>query len=262
MSKLTIGADPEFMLGKKGKLVEANRVIKNRECGFGCDGHAATGELRPGYSESILELMAKIENILQQGDKKLNLSEYIDEMLAGHYKYGRLIGGHVHLSHPGIIRMNKYGAVPYPKHGDMLDFWLCDCLEDLVAPAEERAYRISRNYGKKHGENSDSIRVPTTDRMEYRATGSWLLSPAVAAAYLFTAKAATLWFLNKMPIPITKADRDSLTREDRINLLEDVLIPQTLELEDGDDMRIPADCLVEIIHSHLDWNADFRGAWL
>ncbi len=137
MRDLTIGGDPEFVFIRKGALVAASDIIKDHACGFGCDGHSTIGEIRPGWSNDILDLMSKIESIIYQGNKKLELSSKIDGILSGHFKMGKPIGGHIHMAFPGLCQMD-YESVRN-NLCSLLDHYMEDCLEDLIAPTNERS---------------------------------------------------------------------------------------------------------------------------
>lgn len=165
----TIGCDPELVLRKNGKFVSASNYYK-KNASFGLDGCNSIAELRPGYSESPIDLTAKIKIILEYGHEKHPELE----MYAGHYQDSYPIGGHIHLS-----------CQPKPKLIDSLDTVLYS-LSNVIDDKEQRTARENSGYGKisayrtkEHG-------------MEYRTPGSWCLSPSVTLVTLTLTKLTAL----------------------------------------------------------------------
>ncbi len=165
----TIGCDPELVLRKNGKFVSASNYYK-KNASFGLDGCNSIAELRPGYSESPIDLTAKIKIILEYGHEKHPELE----MFAGHYQDSYPIGGHIHLS-----------CQPKPKLIDSLDTVLYS-LSNVIDDKEQRTARENSGYGKisayrtkEHG-------------MEYRTPGSWCLSPSVTLVTLTLTKLTAL----------------------------------------------------------------------
>jgi hypothetical protein len=107
------------------KIVNAHNYYKSNSS-IGLDGCESIAELRPGYSESPIDLTAKIYQIIEYGHSKQPDLEFI----SGHFADSHALGGHIHfsLSHtPEII--------------DALDtvlFALSNCIDD-------REQRSSRN---------------------------------------------------------------------------------------------------------------------
>jgi hypothetical protein len=99
----TIGCDPELVLRKNGKFVSASNYYK-KNASFGLDGCNSIAELRPGYSESPIDLTAKIKIILEYGHEKHPELE----MFAGHYQDSYPIGGHLHLILPTKAKTDRF----------------------------------------------------------------------------------------------------------------------------------------------------------
>jgi hypothetical protein len=60
---------------------------------MGLDGNDSIAEIRPGQSESPIDLTAKIKTVLEYGNDKHPELEFI----SGHYVDGYPIGGHIHI---------------------------------------------------------------------------------------------------------------------------------------------------------------------
>ena len=184
MSKIItigIGADPEFVMTKKstGSFVSASNLLRSGGA-FGRDGCGSIGELRPHYASSALALIGNIKATMTDGViyKIQELKNY--NFLAGHYKNGYSIGGHIHIS--GFrISADEFGRLL-----DKVMYPLSDILDDL----RERASRRNTGYGK-------GWRMERGERwLEYRMPGSWLLSPHVAFLNLWIAEASAYAYLD------------------------------------------------------------------
>ena len=256
---IVLGADPEFVFEKAGTVVKACDIVKDVYCGFGADGQATIAELRPGFSASVTELVAKLEKTMVMGNSRLGLDKKTDRWLAGHYKHNKSIGGHIHIRCEKTI--NTGSRNNFSNLGKLLDYYIEDCLEDLIAPPGERiARQATGQYGKKYDEYRDAIRVQDDHRIEYRPPGSWLLTPKIAFTYLYVAKAAAT--LNALRIKeedvaITLNDAD-----DKVEALEEMakIIGKRADL--GRDMLLGRDIMEEVIREIPDWDQDFRGNWL
>ncbi len=69
MCSFTIGCDPELVARQNGKFVHAHNFYKSHSS-FGLDGNESICEIRPGFSESPLDLTAKIKTIIDYGHEK------------------------------------------------------------------------------------------------------------------------------------------------------------------------------------------------
>ncbi|MAT59916.1 MAG: hypothetical protein CMF23_18230 [Ignavibacteriae bacterium] len=165
----TIGCDPELVCRRNGQFVHAHHYFKQNSS-FGLDGNNSICELRPGYSESPLDLTAKIQLVLEYGhDKHPELEFY-----SGQYVDDYPIGGHIHLS-----------VSPTDKLIDSLDtvlYSFSNCIDDK----DQRYKRERTGYGKRKSYRRKSYGI------EYRTPGSWLLSPTTALVTFTLAKLTTL----------------------------------------------------------------------
>ena len=155
----TIGCDPELICHRNGQFVPAHNFFKSNSS-FGLDGCESTAEIRPGFSESPIDLTAKIYTILDYGHDKAPDLEFI----AGHYVDDYSIGGHTHIS-----------IDPIPEVIDALDIVLgslSNCIDD----------KMQRQKRKSYG-------------FEYRTPGSFLLSPSVTLVHLTLSKLAIVGVL-------------------------------------------------------------------
>jgi len=55
----TIGADPELICHRQGQFVPAHQFYKSNSS-FGLDGAENVAEIRPGFSESPVDLIFKV----------------------------------------------------------------------------------------------------------------------------------------------------------------------------------------------------------
>ena len=166
---LTLGCDPELVCRMNGRYTPAHNYFKSHSS-MGLDGCESIAEIRPGYSESPIDLTAKIRIILEYGHNKVpNL-----EFLSGHYTDDYPLGGHIHV-----------GAEPKSEIIDSLDTLLysfSNCVDDKY----QRAKREKSGYGKRKAYRRKSY------GFEYRTPGSWLVSPSVTLVTLTLAKLAVI----------------------------------------------------------------------
>lgn len=165
MCSFTIGCDPELICRRNGQFVPANKFFKSNSS-FGLDGSDSVAEIRPGFSESPIDITAKIYQILDYGHSKVSDLE----LFAGHYQNNYAIGGHTHFS-----------VQPDPAVLDGLDIVL-GSLSNCIDDKEQRHKRERSGYGKK----SSVRRKPYG--FEYRTPGSFLFSPSVTLVHLTLAK--------------------------------------------------------------------------
>lgn len=168
----TIGCDPELICQRNGQFVPAHNYFKSNSS-FGLDGCESTAEIRPGFSESPVDLTSKIYQILNYGHNKAPDLEFI----SGHYVNELPIGGHTHFS-----------IVPTDEVIDALDIILgsfSNCIDDKV----QRQKRERSGYGKRGAYRRKNY------GFEYRTPGSFLLSPSVTLVHLTLAKLAVVGVL-------------------------------------------------------------------
>lgn len=230
MPQLTIGCDPELICEYKGQFVPAHRYFKQNSS-FGLDGCDSTAEIRPGYSESPIDLTAKIKIIIEYGHQKAPDLEF----LSGHYQHEYSIGGHIHIStEPDSKIIEGLDTVLYS---------LSNCIDDK----DQRSKRERSGYGKKSAYRRKSY------GFEYRTPGSFLLSPSVTLVTLTLAKLTVLG--------VKEDNLDFLQIKERqhsstfLKNLKNYLI------------TIPGDCkeglkeLDILLGKRLDWNQNILPAW-
>lgn len=163
----TIGCDPELICRVDGYFSPAHNHFRSASS-MGLDGNTDVCEIRPGYSESPIDLTAKIRTILEYGyDKCPEI-----ELYAGHYVDDYPIGGHIHFSvEPTEEIVSNLDTVLYS---------LSNCIDDKDQREQRNKYGYGsrKSYEEKH------------HGFEYRTPGSWLLSPATTLVTLTLAKLA------------------------------------------------------------------------
>ncbi len=165
----TIGCDPELVCRLNGQFVPARNYFKTHSS-FGLDGCDSTAEIRPGYSESPIDLTSKIHKILDYGVEKNPQLEFY----SGHFVDNLTIGGHTHFS-----------VTPNEKIIDALDTVL-GSLSNCIDDKQQKQKRERSGYGKKGAYRKKSY------GFEYRTPGSFLLSPSTTLVHLTLAKLAVI----------------------------------------------------------------------
>ena len=169
MCSFTLGADPELVVRQNGRFQNAHNYFKSQSS-FGLDGNESIAELRPGFSESPIDLTAKIYQIIEYGHEKQPDLEFI----SGHFVDSHALGGHIHFSlSPTSEIINNLDTVLYS---------LSNCIDDK----EQRNKREKCGYGKRKAFRKQPHGA------EYRTPGSWLLSPSTTLVTLTLAKLAIL----------------------------------------------------------------------
>ena len=226
----TLGCDPELICRRNGQFISADRYFKQNSS-FGLDGCESTAEVRPGYSESPIDLTSKIYQILDYGHSKADDLEFY----SGHFVDDYAIGGHIHFSiepEPNIILSL-----------DVILGSLSNCIDDK----EQKQKRERTGYGKLSSYRRKSY------GFEYRTPGSFLLSPSTALVTLTLAKLAVLG-----------------TTEDNLNFVELKNRQQSCTFLKNLKHylhTIPEDCreglkeLDLLISKKWDWNQDILPAW-
>jgi hypothetical protein len=167
---ITLGCDPELILRRDDRISPAHDHFKAKSP-FGTDGCSNVAEIRPGFSESPVDLTSKIYQILEYGAGKV--SEEL-EFLAGHFQLGYPIGGHIH-----------FGLSPQSKYVRNLDI----TLESFSSCVDDKAQKRRR---RSHGYGELSATRRKGWGFEYRTPGSFLISPAVTLVTLTLAKLSVL----------------------------------------------------------------------
>jgi hypothetical protein len=182
---VTLGADPEFGLLKRGQLAFPSNVsagMAGTDKQFASDGCGRIAELRPDPSVSPTGLVTNIYNLMKEGLKNNPaILEY--KWKAGSMAGGEPLGGHIHIGHPSL-RAEHYLAAP--KSREVFCRRVCNALDKIVAPMacliedpiEAADRRLSSSYGGLGNWRGQ------THGMEYRPLASWLTSPKIAAGIL------------------------------------------------------------------------------
>ena len=226
----TLGCDPELICRRNGQFISADRYFKQNSS-FGLDGCESTAEVRPGYSESPIDLTSKIYQILNYGHSKADDLEFY----SGHFVDDYAIGGHIHFSIEPDANIIK--AL------DIVLGSLSNCIDDK----EQKQKRERTGYGKLSAYRRKSY------GFEYRTPGSFLLSPSTTLVTLTLAKLAVLG-----------------TTEDNLNFVELKNRQQSCTFLKNLKHylhTIPEDCreglkeLDLLISKKWDWNQDILPAW-
>lgn len=227
---LTLGCDPELVCKINGKFQPASDFFKMNSS-MGLDGCNYVAEIRPGYSESPVDLTAKIRYILEYGHQK----ESDLEFYCGHYVEGYPIGGHIHCS--TLPTQQIINALTTNLEA------LSNCIDDL----EQKRKRSHTGYGK-----AGSCKFKPYG-FEYRTPGSWLLSPSTALATLTLAKLSIIG-LKEDDLDFAKLK----FRKTSCNYLKNLR---------NHLKTIPEDCqeglnqMESLIKNKWDWNKDILPAW-
>lgn len=187
VESITIGADPEFgLIRNDGILARGNRVVPHVGQ-FGSDGPSV--EVRPSPSNSHLEVVGNIEEILERAP--LAVDEYRWKGGATFQDRNRVywFGGHIHLGRP--LQLDPQNAFPvYEKIASVLDGLLAFPMVRIDMPNPHlRRNGCPYNYGKAGDIRAD---CKEQDRFEYRVlSGLWLTHPTLARIVLGVSKAIT-----------------------------------------------------------------------
>jgi len=230
MYSFTIGCDPELICRTNGQFIPAHNYFKSKSS-FGLDGCESTAEIRPGFSESPVDLTSKIYQILDYGHSIAPGLEFF----SGHFVDNYAIGGHTHIateSNADIINAL-----------DCVLGSLSNCIDDKV----QRQKREKLGYGKRGSYRRKYY------GFEYRTPGSFLLSPSVTLVHFTLVKLAVIGVLeDKINFPELKNGHHSCTF---LNQLKHNL------------HTIPEDCreglkeLDSLLSKKLNWDQDILPNW-
>jgi len=242
-----MGCDPEFIFrDSSGEIIYANTILQQGD--FGMDGHESTGELRPKYANDSLQLVANIHKLIKDGMKHAEISEL--EMLAGHYKLGSPIGGHIHLSgfNMDIPKLSRYLKLTM--------MTLSDCIDDLG----EREERWHTGYGNPNLDIIDYRTKSTPNWVEFREPGSWLLSPQVAFINLWLAEATSYAYFDGIWTIFNdfEEDRKATISKKCDNLMK--FAKKMISVPNQDIFLKVADKLFSKLP--LNWDEDLKKYWL
>jgi Phage phiEco32-like COOH.NH2 ligase-type 2 len=229
-SSFTIGCDPELICRRNGQFVAAHNYFKSHSS-FGLDGCESTAEVRPGYSESPVDLTSKIFQILQYGHDKAPELEFY----SGHFVDDYAIGGHTHFS-----------IEPESKIIEGLDIVL-GSLSNCIDDKNQKQKRERSGYGKRSAYRRKSY------GFEYRTPGSFLLSSSVTLVHFTLAKLTVIGVLED------NLDFNELkNRQHSCTFLKNLkhylrTIPE--------DTREGLKELDTLLSKRLDWNQDILPNW-
>lgn len=271
MKKITIGADPEFMIFINNMPLPAcvlcdDRILSNhfgRDTGQ--DGYVF--ELRPDPSTDVFAVLANIRKILQVHiqefpylKKCVFIGGHTVSVVSQNYF---AIGGHVHISAGNYEDTHDLNTNIFK---DFLDKIICSGFMYLIDDRENHIIRKRKNYGKP---KSFAYLRNSILTLEYRTPPSWLVNPTLAFMFLALAKICGLLFVNrKIWDTSQKIYNISLEKGRGLNLLKKfiAIVEINEELMRGEDV---AKC-VEILNNLSDrhtrrvnilWNRDFKSFW-
>lgn len=230
MDSFTLGTDPELICRINGEFSPAYNYFKSHSS-FGLDGSESTAEIRPGYSESPLDLTCKIQQILEYGNNK-----YPElELYSGHFVDDHPIGGHLHFS-----------VEPEPEIIDSLDTVLgslSNCIDDRL----QKERRERTGYGRKGAYR----RKPYG--FEYRTPGSFLLSTTTTLV-TFTLSKLTIVGVVEDGLNFTQLKERQHSRTFLLNLKHYLhTIP--------DDCREGLKEMDALVSRKWDWNKNILPHW-
>ena len=261
MQYVTIGCDPEFMIGlpNSTKVIEGDLICDNMDGHIGTDMHGSQMEIRPRPSKNTLDVLANIRSILRltlKNNPKLKKLKFV----GGHYYGGSPIGGHIHIRSVGK-NDSLWGdddvddVEPIVK---LLDKVLFYGLAEAVDDKKGREARRRRGYGRL-SDTRDS-----ESGIEYRTPPCWLVNPTLAFLYLCLAKICALISVNGNDYRVT---REMIFKSKKIGfpLLE--LVAQRIanipSLVKEEDIRMCIKILRRLRKDKLkiNWSEDFKAAW-
>lgn len=195
-----IGADPEFVVVKKGKPIgslESKYGIRHRDQ-FGWDHSGRVAEIKPNPARSSFRLVRNLKKLVTESPAALKIINDGGRMVAGAISPdGITLGGHIHFDIPYIVKGKTiYGdsVIGADKINPTMTRivasldTLTACLENLdVLPLEgSKRRRSSGEYGRY----GDVRQADGANRFEYRTMCSWMHSPVAAMLCLTGAKLA------------------------------------------------------------------------
>jgi hypothetical protein len=186
-----VGADPEFVIVKDGKLVNVKYNLPH-EGEVGWDHGGDCIELRPKPAKGTLTLVKRIQKLIQGEVLKavMDKGKWRGGALVKAAQRSLTLGGHVHLDvlPPGYTR-DPEGSRMQLKALDRLTLHL----EKLdVLPGNESAERRALGQYGQWGAYRDQVDRGGKPHLEYRTMASWLNHPVTAFECLTGAKLATV----------------------------------------------------------------------
>jgi hypothetical protein len=263
MEKVTIGADPEFVIRipNTSEIVSGDYITKFNGA-IGTDAVDELIELRPNPSTNVFNVLGNIRYMLRfLLDKSPELKKL--EFVAGHQGVHFPIGGHIHIGRVSkkIWFNNMIIEDSAPSCGrvliSLLDKLLYDGVHKAIRDKAGYDFRVNHSYGFK-----GNYRVHTKSVVEYRTPPSWLVSPTLAFLYLCLAKVGGLLVINYPDTTTEILAKKSIG----VNILK--LIAN--KIENISDMINQPDIekLVSLIRDikfktcqNVNWSIDFKKSW-
>lgn len=252
---ITIGCDPEFVIlippyNKSSCILPAEDLGGGRHTPFGGDGELF--EIRPGYSHNTLDIVSRIKDLLEEGNGYMKIGNEA-RWRCGHCCFGAPMGGHIHIG--------NLSTCSYQEEEDLVDCLkttLIDGVSDLIDPLKQREKRRKIGYGYP-----DNYRLEDNGRrIEYRAPGSFLISPKITFLNLIVAKITTMLFIigGDFYLPIGSKEKSKPKRilKGVLNqLITNPIFNKELDKELGIEV------LEETIKDTkpINWEEDFRINW-
>ncbi len=254
--EITIGCDPEFVIlippySNHSCILPAIEIGGGRHSPFGGDGELF--EIRPGYSHNTLDIISSMKDLLEKGNSYIKIGNEA-KWRCGHCCFGSPMGGHIHI---GNLPTNYY----YDRDELVNDLkvTLIDGVSNLIDPIKQRASRRATGYGR-------ALDFRTEDggrRIEYRAPGSFLISPKITFLNLIVAKITAMLFLTRdeyFPSPIRKG-KESKPKRILKEVLNELVTNPIFNKEPDKELGIKV--LEESIENKkpMNWDEDFRNNW-
>lgn len=237
---IKMGADPEFIMesGEGTGMSACDFFGSPGSAGMGADGHSFTGEMRPLPAASSVELIANIAAIIK--DTLVECPAIKDfTLLAGGYKHGRAIGGHIHIS--GVPREC------HEEYNNLMERAI-GIISDAIDDPVEKKERAGTGYGAGYRSQID-------DRVEVRSPASWLLSPSVAYLHIYLAEAYAREYMDEERRGVLKAGASKVkTVADIIEVMKEIE-----NVGKTEHMEMWLACVDDIIRNlPLPWNKDIK----
>ena len=194
-----IGADPEFLLFHKEKLINAQSIMlktlgnnsdfQDEDMGYsktdegsgiiGWDGNNATGELRPEQNETPKNLVKNLGNLIK------SIHQNIPNITMTTMSIGRPVGGHIHLEIPAEHEnMENYFRNNNPEAGKIKRV-LTNFLLPIIASEDPINVHLRMTNGAQYGRIDDVRFQSEFHTLEVRAlTAEWITTPEIAEATL------------------------------------------------------------------------------
>ena len=265
VKRITIGCDPEFVVKKNADIIYAERVLpwSFRTKSFGHDG--AIFEVRPGYSHNVLKVISSIKNLLEEAYS--NLKGLQDcKWIAGHYVGYMAIGGHIHLGN--IFVDGRYIALLVTALGNVLINGMSNKIDNI----HQRCQRRNAGYGgyddhriqeSKTAEHSPYGANMIT-RLEYRAPGSFLVSPTITFINLILAKIVTMEICARIHGGIRERSILSVKKVPDTILSNLISVAETNPIfNDEEDILLGIKVIKHFMTNNVkvSWKKDFKHSW-